>query len=38
MEFRIWSILEKIRSPFEIWEARKTLEPDIAGLAAEKSI
>lgn len=38
IEFRIWSILEKTRSPFEIWEARKTLEPDVAGLAAEKSI
>lgn len=37
VEFRAWSILEKTRSPFEIWEARKTLEPEIARLSAEKA-
>lgn len=34
-ELRVWSILERTNSPFEVWEARKTLEPGIAGLAAE---
>lgn len=37
IEFHTWSILEETKSPFETWEARKTLEPDIAGLAAEKA-
>lgn len=36
-EFRVWSILEETKSPFEVWEARKTLEPGIAELAAERA-
>lgn len=36
-EFRVWSILERTKSPFEVWEARKTLEPGIAKLAAGRA-
>jgi len=36
-EFHVWSILEETKSPFEVWEARKVLEPGIAELAAERA-